>query len=77
MRSAARDLNFFQYYCVDVVAVLVTVLLTILYVLYMSARLCLRKVVGLFLGAKPTTDVRKKKVKFCSAVLNKKQNIFQ
>ena len=40
MKSVARDLNFLQYYCLDVLAVLVTALLTILYVLYISVRLC-------------------------------------
>ena len=60
MRSPARDLNFFQYYCLDVVAVLVTALLTILYVLYISARLCLRKVVGLFSGKKAAVSAQKK-----------------
>ena len=60
MRSAARDLNFFQYYCLDVVAVLVTVLLTILYVLYISARLCLRKVVVVLGGKKSAVSAQKK-----------------
>ena len=61
MRSAARDLNIFQYYCVDVIAFLGSILVVISLVLLYSLRKCYKFI----LGRKPSNPVRatKKKVK--------------
>ena len=48
MRSAARNLNFFQYYCLDVIAVLVGLLAVILRV----SKIILGQIFGLFRGSK-------------------------
>ena len=56
MRSAARDLNYFQYYCVDVIAVLGSILIVISLVLIYGLRKCYR----LVCGANSNPDTKKK-----------------
>ena len=46
LRSPARVLNFFQYYCLDVTAVLVAIFTIILFIVYKSIRLCVRVACG-------------------------------
>ena len=38
LRSAARDLNIFQYYCLDVISLIIVMLVTILYILFAILR---------------------------------------
>ena len=38
LRSAARDLNFFQYYCLDVVAALLTMVSILLFTLFLVTK---------------------------------------
>lgn len=44
LKSAARDLNWIQYHCLDVIALLITVLLLFVIVTVKCIKLCIRNV---------------------------------
>ena len=60
LRSPARDLNFFQYHCLDVVAVLASATALILYIFYAITRAIFRALSRLFKGPKPAVSKQKK-----------------
>jgi len=60
LRSAARDLNFFQYHSLDVLGLIFGVLGLVLYIIFATIRFIFRKLCGG--GKKPkATDSKKKK----------------
>ena len=59
MRSAARDLNVIQYYCLDIISAIAGVIALVLYILFVIIRKIL--VLSFHLFWKPDKEVEKQK----------------
>ena len=60
MRSAALDLTWYQYYLLDVIAVLALTVAAVLFVVFLTCRVVLKLICG---GSKRNSEVSSKKKK--------------
>lgn len=58
LRSAARDLNFFQYYLIDVMTLMFTIIVVILFVVCLVLRVVLRIAHRTFSAPKPKAKIQ-------------------